>query len=856
MKIKANNANSPIWKDVYSHSMLPEQLQPLYEMATNLWWVWNHEGAKLFGKIDSELWASTEGNPVLLLQSLSYKRIEEILADDVLMAEIKAVYSIFKDYVDVKPDQTKPSVAYFSMEYGLTNVLKIYSGGLGILAGDYLKEASDSNIDLTAVGFLYRYGYFTQSLSMDGQQIANYEPQNFNALPLTQVMQANGEPMVLEVPYPGRTVYAHIWKVSVGRVPLYLMDTDIPQNSEWDRSITHQLYGGDWENRMKQEYLLGIGGILMLNKLGIKKQIYHCNEGHAALINAQRLVDFIQNDGLSFNQALEVVRASALYTVHTPVPAGHDYFDEGLFGRYMGEFPGKLGISWQEFIDMGRENPGSNEKFSMSVFALNTCQEANGVSWLHGKVSQRMFAPVWKGYFPDELHVGYVTNGVHMPTWASTEWKRFFAEHFDKKFLKDQSNKKYWEAIQNVTDEDIWSIRKTLKNKLITYIKNQYKTNWLKNQGDPAKVVSILDKINPNALLIGFGRRFATYKRAHLLFTDLDRLAKIVNNEQYPIQFVFTGKAHPADGGGQGLIKHIVEISRRPEFLGKIIFLENYDMRLARHLIAGVDVWLNTPTRPLEASGTSGEKAEMNGVLNFSVLDGWWYEGYKPGAGWALTDKRTYENQQYQDQLDAATIYHTLETEIIPTYYARNSKGYSPEWIQYIKNSMSEIAPDYTMKRMLDDYIDRFYNKLATRSAHLHENGFAEAKAIAAWKEEVAEHWDSFQVESFTCSQDLAIDGPVVGKEYKFDLVIDRHELKGMLGVEMVVTKENPDNHQLELLATEQFKLIKEEGSKLFFELKTTPSEAGLHKMGFRVYPVNKELPHRMDFAFVRWIQL
>ena len=856
MKIKANNANSPIWKDVYSHSMLPEQLQPLYEMATNLWWVWNHEGAKLFGKIDSELWASTEGNPVLLLQSLSNKRIEEILADDVLMAEIKAVYSIFKDYVDVKPDQTKPSVAYFSMEYGLTNVLKIYSGGLGVLAGDYLKEASDSNIDLTAVGFLYRYGYFTQSLSMDGQQIANYEPQNFNALPLTQVMQANGEPMVLEVPYPGRTVYAHIWKVSVGRVPLYLMDTDIPQNSEWDRSITHQLYGGDWENRMKQEYLLGIGGILMLNKLGIKKQIYHCNEGHAALINAQRLVDFIQNDGLSFNQALEVVRASALYTVHTPVPAGHDYFDEGLFGRYMGEFPGKLGISWQEFIDMGRENPGSNEKFSMSVFALNTCQEANGVSWLHGKVSQRMFAPVWKGYFPDELHVGYVTNGVHMPTWASTEWKRFFAEHFDKKFLKDQSNKKYWEAIQNVTDEDIWSIRKTLKNKLITYIKNQYKTNWLKNQGDPAKVVSILDKINPNALLIGFGRRFATYKRAHLLFTDLDRLAKIVNNEQYPIQFVFTGKAHPADGGGQGLIKHIVEISRRPEFLGKIIFLENYDMRLARHLIAGVDVWLNTPTRPLEASGTSGEKAEMNGVLNFSVLDGWWYEGYKPGAGWALTDKRTYENQQYQDQLDAATIYHTLETEIIPTYYARNSKGYSPEWIQYIKNSMSEIAPDYTMKRMLDDYIDRFYNKLATRSAHLHENGFAEAKAIAAWKEEVAEHWDSFQVESFTCSQDLAIDGPVVGKEYKFDLVIDRHELKGMLGVEMVVTKENPDNHQLELLATEQFKLIKEEGSKLFFELKTTPSEAGLHKMGFRVYPVNKELPHRMDFAFVRWIQL
>lgn len=856
MKIKANNANEPIWKEVYSQSKLPKQLEPLKEMATNLWWVWNHEGAKLFGKIDPALWKSTEGNPVQLLQNLSYGRVEEIISDKELMAEVNSVYADFKNYMSVKPDVTKPSVAYFSMEYGLTNVLKIYSGGLGVLAGDYLKEASDSNIDLCAVGFLYRYGYFTQTLSMDGQQIANYEAQNFGFLPLTQVLQSNGEPFVLEVPYPGRVVYAYVWKVMVGRVPLYLMDTDIPQNSEWDRSITHQLYGGDWENRMKQEYLLGIGGILLLNKLGIKKQVYHCNEGHAALINAQRLVDYIQNDGLSFNEALEVVRASSLYTVHTPVPAGHDYFDEGLFGRYMGEFPGKLGISWQEFIDMGRENPGTNEKFCMSTFALNTCQEANGVSWLHGKVSQKMFAPIWKGYFPDELHVGYVTNGVHMPTWASTEWKKFFKERFAKDFFQHQSEAKYWEAIQSVSDEEIWNLRQTLKNKLISYIKNEYKTTWLKNQGDPAKVVSILEKINPNALMIGFGRRFATYKRAHLLFTDLDRLAKIVNNEQFPIQFVFTGKAHPADGGGQGLIKHIIEISRRPEFQGKIIFLENYDMRLARHLIAGVDVWLNTPTRPLEASGTSGEKAEMNGVLNFSVLDGWWYEGYREGAGWALTDKRTYENQQYQDQLDAATIYQMLETEIIPTYYARNSKGYSPEWIQYIKNSMSQIAYDYTMKRMLDDYIDRFYNKLATRSAVLTENNFAKAKSIAAWKEEVASHWDSFQVESFTADDNFVANGPVVGTEAKFNLVIDRHELQGMLGVEMVVTKEDMEKHIPVIVLKEEFKLMKEEGSKLFFELKVTPTEAGTQRIGFRVFPKNAELPHRMDFAYIRWIQL
>ena len=853
MKIQSKQSNEPIWRDIYSHSKLPKQLTPLYEIASNLWWVWHYEGAKLFRVISPDLWKSTEGNPVLLLQELPQGRIEEILADNELMLQIDYVYKRFKSYMEVGSDASKPSIAYFSMEYGLTNVLKIYSGGLGVLAGDYLKEASDSRVDLTAVGFLYRYGYFTQTLAMDGQQIANYEPQNFNTLPLQQVMEGTGQPFVLEVPYPGRTVYAHVWKVSVGRVPLYLMDTDIPENSEWDRSITHQLYGGDWENRMKQEYLLGIGGILLLNKLGIKQQVYHCNEGHAALINVQRLVDYINNEKLDFNEALEVVRASSLYTVHTPVPAGHDYFEESLFGKYMSGYPAKLGISWQDFIDMGRTNPGSQEKFCMSTFALNTCQEANGVSYLHGIVSRKMFAPIWKGYFPEELHVGYVTNGVHLPTWMATEWKRYCERTFDKNFIEDQSNKAIWDPIRNVPDGEIWEIRKALKNKLIEYIKNQYRDNWLKNQSNPSKVITLMEKINSNALLIGFGRRFATYKRAHLIFTDLERLAKIVNNEKCPIQFVFTGKAHPADGGGQGLIKHIVEISRRPEFLGKILFLENYDMRLARRLISGVDIWLNTPTRPLEASGTSGEKAEMNGVLNFSVLDGWWYEGYKEGAGWALTSQRTYDNQQYQDQLDAATIYHLLEDEIIPLYFAKNSKGYSPEWIQYIKNSMSQIAPEYTMKRMLDDYIARFYTKLATRSAALEASDYAEAREIAAWKREVAEHWNDFEVESFDYQDDAV--HPTVGEEYDIRIVIDRKSLKSMLGVEIVYTKENPENHQTELVSVVPFTLKKEVGSKLYFELRKKASVYGHMRVGFRVYPVNPKLPHRMDFAYVRWIQ-
>ena len=853
MKVRTNYTNTPVWSDINAHSKLPKNIAHLDEIAKNLWWVWNSEATELFESIDPQLWKSLSGNPISLIQSLSYEQLEKLGKDSDFEARLKNVYEKFNEYISVSPNRDKPSIAYFSMEYGLTHILKIYSGGLGVLAGDYLKEASDCNIDLTAIGFLYRYGYFTQTLSMDGQQIANYEPQNFSQLPIEAVMdpQNPDSPFILAVPYPDRNVYAKVWKVNVGRVSLFLMDTDIEQNSDWDKSITHQLYGGDWENRMKQEYLLGIGGILLLNKLGIKKQVYHCNEGHAALINVQRLLDYIQQDQLSFDQALEVVRSSSIYTVHTPVPAGHDYFDEGLFGKYMGGFPPKLGISWQEFMDMGRANPGSNEKFSMSVFALNTCQEANGVSKLHGLVSQRMFAPVWKGYFPEELHVGYVTNGVHMPTWAASEWKKLYEKYFDQNFFNDQSNEKLWEAIYDVPDEDIWRIREGLKNKLVQYISSKFKNQWIKNQGDPSRVVSILESINPKALIIGFGRRFATYKRAHLLFTDLERLEKIVNNEKYPVQFLFTGKAHPADGGGQGLIKHIVEISRRPEFLGKIIFLENYDMQLAKRLISGVDVWLNTPTRPLEASGTSGEKAEMNGVLNFSVLDGWWYEGYREDAGWALTDKRTYENQQFQDELDAATIYAILERKIIPLYFAKNSKGYSPEWIQFIKNSIAHIAPHYTTKRMLDDYINKFYSKLANRSQKLTNNNFEVARELAAWKEEVNAHWDSMEVISVnnTATQPNNL---IVGDEYKAEIVIDKKDLKSDIGVELVTCQS--DNNELKFKSALRMKKVKEEGSMVTFALSAQLQTPGLYKVAFRIFPMHPESPYRMDMAFVKWI--
>jgi len=834
-------------------SSLPEELKCLDEIAHNLWWVWNFEARDLFRDLDPELYHDVKHNPVMLLERLSHTRKDDIIKDKALMKRIKNVYNHFRAYMDVEPDKNRPSVAYFSMEYGMHSALKIYSGGLGMLAGDYLKEASDSNVDMVAVGFLYRFGYFTQSLSMEGQQIAKYEAQNFNSLPIERVLDAEGNPVVVDVPYTNYQVHAYVWVVNVGRIKLYLLDTDNEMNSEFDKPITHTLYGGDWENRLKQEILLGIGGVLTLKKLGIKKEIYHCNEGHAALCNLQRLCDYI-DEGLSFNQAMELVRASGLYTVHTPVPAGHDYFDEGLFGKYMGGYPQKLGISWDEFIGMGRTNPDDHgEKFCMSTFACNTCQEVNGVSKLHGWVSQKMFSSIWSGYFPEENHVGYVTNGVHFPTWAANEWRQLYEKYFDKEFMSDQSNQKIWEAIYNVPDEEIWATRMGLKNKLFDYIKEQFRDTWLKNQGDPSRVVNLLSRVNPNALVIGFCRRFATYKRAHLLFTDLERLSKIVNDPERPVIFLFAGKAHPADGAGQGLIKKIFEISQRPEFLGKIIFLEDYDFLLARRLVSGVDIWMNTPTRPLEASGTSGEKAEMNGVVNLSVKDGWWLEGYREGAGWALTEKRTYQNQGYQDQLDAATIYSLLENEIVPLYYKKNKKGISEGWIKVIKNSIAQIAPHYTMKRQLDDYYSKFYTKEAKRFAEISKNNNQLAKEIAQWKETVAERWDAINVVS--AEWDFPSGGIETGQKYTLRYVINEQGLDDAIGLEKINVYVNKDGEE-HIYSVEPLKMVSKDGNNYTFEALLSPKQAGQYKSAVRMYPKNKNLPHRQDFCYVKWLEL
>lgn len=854
--IQSNNPNQPTWRDIYTYSKLPSSLSKLEELAQNLWWVWNKKARDLFIELDREVWHNSHGNPIQVLASLTKKQLSDLAEDADYLHQLDEVYSDFRKYLDESIRDDAPSVAYFCMEYGLTNILKIYSGGLGVLAGDYIKEASDSHVDMVGVGFLYRFGYFDQVITAEGQQVANYQPQQFKNLPITQVTNEDGSPMILEVPFSNHTVYSYIWRVDVGRVPLYLMDTDLDKNSDFDRSITHMLYGGDWENRMKQEYMLGVGGVLMLEKLGIHQEIYHANEGHAALMNLQRLAMLVENKGLDFDTALELVRATSLYTVHTPVPAGHDYFDEGLFGKYNQHFADRLGISFQSLIDMGRENPGSQEKFSMSVFALNTCSAANGVSKLHGHVSQRMFAPVWKGYLPEELHVGYVTNGVHAPTWRAYQWDEFIKKHISEQIDQDQAKEEVWSRINEVPDAEIWEMRRTMKDRLVRYLRGTYLTSLEQDNADPSSVVKIIDDLNPNALLIGFGRRFATYKRAHLLFTDLDRLSKIVNNPEYPVQFIFTGKAHPADGGGQGLIKYIIEISKRPEFAGKILFIENYDIQVAQNLIAGVDVWLNTPTRPLEASGTSGMKALMNGVLNFSVLDGWWYEGYVEGGGWALTDKRSYTDQNLQDRLDAANIYRILEDEIIPCYFGReDGADYPSKWVEAIKVSMSKILPHFTMKRMMDEYISKFYRPLEERARKLHEDDNAAAKEIVAWKRAVAAKWNQLEVvEAKLTSEDAQLNHFRIGHEISMRVVLDMHELDCDLKLAIIVAEEDPRTKELTFRNSIPFELTSTEGARRTYELRHTIDNPGAQKIAVRITPIHPLLPHGMDFGYMKWV--
>ena len=842
----------PIWKKLFVESNIPQKLTPLKEISRNLWWVWNTEARELFQYIDSEIWEDCEHNPIVLLDEVNYQRFIELENDDEFIVKMNHVSSMLNKYLDVRKELKGPSIAYFSMEYGLHDSLKIFSGGLGILAGDYLKEASDSKVNLVGVGLLYRYGYFRQNISISGEQLSNYDAQQFSKIPVLPAYDMDGNWISVKVDYPGRTLSARVWQVNVGSIKLYLLDSDYEENSDEDRFVTHHLYGGDNENRLKQEMLLGLGGIRALKQLGYVMDIYHCNEGHAAMIGLERMSDFVQDNGLTYAEAKEVVRVSTLFTTHTPVPAGHDSFHQDMFKHYMAKYPARIGISWDEFCNLGKADV-YEDHFNMSYLACNLSQGINGVSMLHGDVSKEVLSPLYKGFLPEELEVGYVTNGVHYATWAAKEWKEIHEKYFGKNFPENQLDFDSWERIYQVPDEEIWEMKQKMRLKTISYVKQRFTNSWIKRNENPKLISEVLGKLNPEALTIGFARRFATYKRAHLLFRNLDRLSKLVNNSARPIQFLFAGKAHPADKAGQDLIKYIVEISKRPEFAGKILFVQNYDMNLAKMMLQGVDIWMNTPTRPLEASGTSGEKGIMNGTIHFSVLDGWWVEGYKKDAGWALSQENAYDVNDLQDELDAETIYNILEEEILPVFYERNSKGIPEKWVSYIKNTFAQVAPNFTTARMIRDYHDRFYNPQAERSARLIASDFKLAKKLAAWKSEVSAVWDQLEVRNVQITDGIT-NVLKIGENYPARVILDLKGLKPEdVGIEMVIT-ENGVNGIPDLVECLQFDVESSKDSLTIYKLNLHLTNAGAFGYAIRMYPKNSELPHRQDFHNVKWI--
>ena len=641
----------------------------------------------------------------------------------------------------------------------------------------------------------------------------------------------------------------------MGRISLYLLDADYEANHEGDRAITHNLYGGDNENRLKQEILLGIGGIRALRSIGLDTDLYHCNEGHAAFTSIERLRQYIQDANMTFPEAMEVVRGSSLFTTHTPVPAGHDSFEEDLLRTYIAYYPERLQITWNQFMNLGRFHPNQiHEKFNMSNLAVRLSQEVNGVSKLHGEVSREMFTGLWPGYLTEELHIGYVTNGVHLPTWLGPDWKKLYEKTFGADCFVRQEDRKMWDQIKLVPDHDIWSLKSDEREELINHIKERLAEASNHIMDNPGQMLEIATSLNSDTLTIGFARRFATYKRAHLLFRDLERLARIVNNPEKPVQFVFAGKAHPRDFPGQDLIKMIVGISKRPEFIGKIVFLQNYDIRLAKRLVRGVDIWLNTPTRPLEASGTSGEKAVMNGTMHFSVLDGWWAEGYRKDAGWALPIDRSFDNQELQDELDAERIYTLLENEITETFYKRNSEDIPEDWVGMIRNNIAHVAPEFTMNRMIRDYINRFYLKLYNRTLLLREEDYRIPKEIARWKHRILTHWKEIKVLEYDIP-DVTREEFLVGKTYSGKVVLDLGELSAEeIGVEMVHSKTGRGIDQSFFRGTEKFECTRIEGSIAEYTFNQQVKETGLFDIGFRIYPNNELIPHRMDFPLVRWI--
>ena len=838
--------------------IMPARISRLYELAYNLWWSWHPEARALYAKLDPDLWEEAGHNPVRFLSEVRPALLERAANDAVYLAHYDSVLRDFDHYMHpgidetwfarTYPELTDKVIAYFSAEFGLHEALPIYSGGLGILSGDHCKEASDLGLPFVGVGFLYPQGYFHQTVTREGAQEAAYDKLHFSEAPALPAVGPDGNEVMIQVELPGRRIHAKIWKLQVGRIPLYLMDTDVPPNTPHDRELSARLYGGDRDMRISQEIVLGIGGVRALRALGITPAAWHLNEGHAAFLSLERCRELVAK-GLSFNEAREVVAANSLFTTHTPVPAGNDTFSYDLIDKYFGSYWGQLGLSREQFMDVAREDHGWGPTFGMTVLALNLTGHHNGVSALHGAVSRSMWQFLWPGIDADEVPIDSITNGVHTPSWVAPEIDALFQRYLGADWKNHVDEPALWQGVGEIPDEELWQVHQERKNALIEYTRRHLSEHHLRMGEGALQMAEFARMLDPNALTIGFARRFATYKRATLIFRDVERLKHVVNNPERPVQIIFAGKAHPADGPGKALIEQVYRFSRSDAFRGKIVFLENYDINMARYLVSGTDVWLNNPIRPHEASGTSGQKAALNGQPNFSVLDGWWAEGFNGRNGWAIGEEREYHDANAQDEADSLSLYQTLEDEIIPTYYEQSASGIPHRWTGIMKEAIISCAPRFSMRRMVKEYTTRFYVPEIQEEMRIEQDHYEQARVLATWKEKVRKAWPGLE---------LYADGRRDGQISLGEGIDMRAWVRGDnlgpddLTIEIVYGEARDD--QVTTQHTLPMEYVKRElDGSLRYELRLRPPESGSMAFGVRALPNHPALANKHEMGLVRW---
>ena len=852
-----------IFNKITVNPQLPKRVGELLDIANNLWWSWNSEFLRLFKEIDSDLWETVGKNPVKFLKLVSQDKLEDIAKDEEFLAKYDEVVNNFNSYMQTKetwfsknyPNNANDLIAYFSAEYGIDEIIPIYSGGLGILSGDHLKSASDLGLPFVAVGLLYKNGYFNQKIDGYGTQKTEYTNIDLDNLPILPVKDENGEDLIIDVDFPDRKLYLKIWKIVVGRISLYLMDSDIDKNIAEDRVVTLRLYGGDQEMRIRQEIVLGMAGIKLLRRLGLKPSVYHMNEGHSAFLTLEVIKDVMEEKQVSFEVAKSMCSAKTVFTTHTPVPAGNDIFPIELMDKYFSNFWPKLGISREDFLRLGMKNTqGLEQGFNMGMLALRIAGKKNGVSKLHGAVSRRLFSDVWPNIAPDESPIEYVTNGIHTCSWLAPSMKKLFNQYLKPYWQDNIQDDETWNDIKNIPNKELWDTHTDRKKKLCALVKNNITTRLKSSGYNYEEINEIVSKLNPNALTIGFARRFATYKRATLIFRDLERLTQLLNNPERPVQLIFAGKAHPADKEGQDLIKFIHEVSMKPQFKGKIFLLENYNIAMSRYLISGVDVWLNNPRRPMEASGTSGQKASVNGVINFSVLDGWWAEGYNQKNGWTIGDNTEYQSYEEQDIADSESLYNTLENKIIPLYYENKKEdGVSDKWMEMFKNSIISTGGRYSTSRMVIDYTRDYYMELANLSKNHYQN-LDEVIDFTNWKKNLYASWKDIKITQNNNLDNITIDA---GNQIEVHCIVNLPENIDCNSIRTeVYYGKILENGIMEQIQTVPMNLIEQDDENRVYkysakiELKT----GGNYGYTFRVMPQTAMMLDTANLDLIQWV--